>query len=492
MANVLINFTNLHCQLNRDHRFSNINWTIETGQHWAVLGGNGAGKTALAKLLSHSITIADGEINYGKNMSSDKIAYVSFELQQELYAFDNRFDNSNEREDAFDPGTLAQEAILQGKPSTDLFDHWVEKLRLSHILNRGIRFLSSGEIRKVLILRAILQQPRIIILDNPMEGLDRVSQQDMAALINELMTDDTSIILLSRRREDLLTNISHLLLLQELEIDACGTKAEITESNAYQNLFPPLPPLPKELPKPDKNVATFRAPEEHPLIAAYDLQISYHDNCVMRGIDFVVNHGQHTSISGPNGCGKSTLLSLVNGDNHKAYGQDITLFGIKRGSGESVWDIKQKFGLVSNDLHNRYISGWNALEVVISGFYDSIGLYAKYGACEEKTARAWMKTLDIVNLQKTLYKKLSYGQQRMILLARAMVKYPPILILDEPCTGLDEYHRQLFLRTLDFIAANSDTQLIFITHLPGEIPSCINQELVFKPRPEGLYKLASI
>lgn len=492
MPNVLINFTNLYCRLNRDHRFNNINWTIKAGQHWALLGGNGAGKTALAKLLSHSLAIADGEITYGDNMSSDKIAYVSFELQQELYALDNRFDNSNEREDAFDPGTLAQDAILQGKPSTSLFNHWVEKLRLNHVLNRGIRFLSSGEIRKVLILRAILQQPRIIILDNPMEGLDRPSQQDMAELINELMTDDLSIILLSRRREDLLNNISHLLLLQDLTISASGTKTEVTESNAYQNLFPPLPPVPKELPEPDQSLAIYSAPKEHPLIAAYNLQVSYHDNCVMSGVNFVVNHGQHTSISGPNGCGKSTLLSLINGDNHKAYGQDITLFGIKRGSGESVWDIKQKFGLVSNDLHNRYISGWNALEVVISGFYDSIGLYAKYGAVEEKTARAWMKTLDILGLQKTLYKKLSYGQQRMILLARAMVKYPPILILDEPCTGLDEYHRQLFLRTLDFIAANSDTQLVFITHLPGEIPACINQELVFKPRPEGLYELTTL
>jgi molybdate transport system ATP-binding protein len=491
MTNVLINFTNLHCQLNRDHRFSNINWTIEAGQHWALLGGNGAGKTALAKLLSHSIAIADGAIGYGEKMSGDKIAYVSFELQQQLYALDNRFDNSNEREDAFDPGTLAQDAILQGFPVSELFTQWVAKLRLNHVLDRGIRFLSSGEIRKVLIVRAILQQPRIIILDNPMEGLDRPSQQDMAELINLLMTDELSIILLSRRREDLLDNITHLLLLQDLVISASGEKAAISNSDTYINLFPPLPPMPENLPLPDRSLEVFKAPKEHPLIAAHKLQVSYHDNCVMRDVDFVVNHGQHTSISGPNGCGKSTLLSLINGDNHKAYGQDITLFGVKRGSGESIWDIKQKFGLVSNDLHNRYISGWSALEVVISGFYDSIGLYAKYGAVEEKTAKAWMKALDIFNLQKTLYKKLSYGQQRMILLARAMVKYPPILILDEPCTGLDEYHRKLFLRTLDFIAAHSDTQLIFISHLPGEIPSCINQELVFKPRAEGLYQLTS-
>mgnify|MGYP006114964611 CR=1 FL=1 len=492
MANVLIKLTNLHCQLNREQRFSNINWTIEAGQHWAILGGNGAGKTALAQLLRNNIAIASGDIDYGTDICSEKIAYVSFELQQELYALDNRFDNSNERDDAFDPGTLAQDAILQGKPSTSLYAHWVKKLCLTHVLDRGIRFLSSGEIRKVLILRAMLQQPSIIILDNPMEGLDRSSQRDMAALINELMTEQLSIILVSRRREDLLSKISHILLLQELTISASGTKDTISESDAYQNLFPPLPPMPEQIPEPDKNLAIFTASTEYPLIAAYDLQVSYHDNCVMRGIDFVVNHGQHTSISGPNGCGKSTLLSLINGDNHKAYGQDITLFGKKRGSGESVWDIKQKFGLVSNDLHNRYISGWTALEVVISGFFDSIGLYSKYGVCEEKTARAWMKTLAIVDLQKTLYKKLSYGQQRMILLARAMVKYPPILILDEPCTGLDEYHRQLFLRTLDFIAANSDTQLIFISHLPGEIPACINQELVFKPRPQGLYELTSL
>ncbi len=195
--------------------------------------------------------------------------------------------------------------------------------------------------------------------------------------------------------------------------------------------------------------------------------------------------GQHTCISGPNGCGKTTLLSLVNGDNHKAYGQDITLFGLRRGSGESVWDIKQKFGLLNTQLHLGHVRGMRVLEVVVSGFFDSIGLYDDWGDAQKQIAGEWLCALGLEDIEREPFDTLSFGMQRMVLLARAMVKSPIILILDEPCLGLDGHHGQTVLRAIDHIAANSDTQVLFVSHSAGEMPDCINQWLEFVPSAAG-------
>jgi molybdate transport system ATP-binding protein len=493
MSDILAGMRAVNCHLNRELSISDLDWEIHRGQHWVVLGANGSGKTAIAKILGGMLPIAAGELVWAEDIAAGKgIAYVSFDQQAELCEHDRRFDDSELREDAFDPGTLARDAILQGRQPDARFDYWVGEFRLATVLDRGIRFISSGEMRKVLLLRALISAPTLLVLDNPLEGLDRASQHDMGRLVQALMRDDNAVILLSRRREDILPGFTHLAILRDLKMVASGTRQQVEQGVEFRSLYPPLPPPPARLPTPDPMLARFIPPAGEALVTMRDISVSYQGDAVMRGIDFALHPGQHTSISGPNGCGKSTLLSLMTGDNHKAYGQDIVLFGVKRGSGESVWDIKRRFGLVSNSLHQSYISGWTTLEVVISGLYDTIGLYQRYGGCEEKTAREWLAALALGHLAATLFRKLSYGQQRMVLLARAMAKYPPVLVLDEPCTGLDEYNRQLFLRTLDLIAQHTDTTLVFVSHLPGEIPACIQQELVFEPDGSGLYRLVRV
>lgn len=489
----LISLCHVRCNLDRDHNFLDLAWAVERGQHWTVLGPNGSGKTALAGILGGSIPIAQGAIETAPGFDRKRqIGYVSFELQRALYERDDRFDDSELREDVFDPGTSARASILQGCQPDEQFDRLVSDFRLDHVIDNGIRFLSSGEMRKVLILRALLEDPALLILDNPLEGLDRAAQADIRRQLAALMTPAHTTVVLSRRPEDVFDGTTHLMLLADQSVVVAGARGDVEAGGAIERVFPPLPPPVESLPAPDRARPPFRPPAGVPLVKAHDLRVSYHGRTVLDGIDLVIEHGQHTAISGPNGCGKSTLLALISGESDKAYGQSIELFGRRRGSGETVWEVKEKFGVISNQLHQHYRRGWRALEVVISGFYDSIGLYDDYGGCEDQTAREWMAALDIARFAATPYSKLSFGQQRMVLLARAMVKFPPLLVLDEPCTGLDDYYRRLFLRTVDQIARQTQTHLLFVTHLPGELPACINQELEFRLQPDGRYRLVDV
>jgi molybdate transport system ATP-binding protein len=458
-----------------------INWRWLEGQQWACLGPNGAGKTTLAKILSGQLRFASGDLQMGQ--AARAVSYVCFEQQKALCERDNQLDDSEFRSDAHDPGTTVAAAILGGRPRGPDFEHWSQRLGITHILGRGIRFISTGEMRKTLLLRAILSQPDLLILDSPLDGLDRASQQEMSAIIEQLLGSSLRLLLLCRQVEDLPRGISHILALEDGEVLACGPRETVLATSTVQAAMNPpqieLGQLPPQVPRP------YTLDPQAPLLELHNVCVSYHDITVLRAVEWTLMPGQHCCISGPNGCGKTTLLSLINGDNHKAYGQDITLFGQRRGSGESVWDIKQKFGLVDTRLHLNFARGMRVIEVVVSGFFDSVGLYDDWGDQQRQIAGDWLAALGLASLEARAFDSLSFGQQRMVLLARAMVKSPVILILDEPCLGLDGPHRRTVLGAIDHIARNSDTRILYVSHSPGEMPQCINQQLQFVPCSNG-------
>jgi molybdate transport system ATP-binding protein len=460
-----------------------IDWSVHPGQQWACLGPNGSGKTSLARVISRQATHFSGQLQRSSELAARGVAYVCFEEAKALCERDKKMDDSEHRADASDPGTTVQAAILGGEEPDDRFQHWAERLHISHILHRGLRFISTGEMRKTLLIRAILNDPALLILDSPLDGLDRTSQEEMRQIIDELLGSSMTVLLLCRQLQDIPDGVTHLMVLDDGEIVASGNRASVLANTTVATLMnPPMAPLGQLPPAAER---PYSLPQTGPLLELHKVCVSYSDQQILRDVNWTLGRDNHCCVSGPNGCGKTTLLSLVTGDNHKAYGQDITLFGIRRGSGESVWDIKQKYGQLDTQLHLNFARGMRVVEVVVSGFFDTVGLFDDWGDAQRDNAVQWLDALGLAQYRAESFDALSFGLQRMVLLARAMVKSPVILLLDEPTLGLDGHHRTLILRAIDHIAANSDTRIIFVSHSAGETPACINQHLSFEPVEDG-------
>ena len=459
-----------------------IDWQWRDGERWAVIGGNGAGKTALANVICDELRPQKGVVNWrAPTDPSRDIVQLSFTLQHKLMDHDRRFDDSEVRDDAFDTGTTVAAAILQGQARNDRFDRITRQCGISHILDRGIRFISTGESRKTLLARALFQPPAILILDNPYEGLDRQSQQDMRELLAQLLDSDQPTLLLLQQASDIPAGVTHILHLEDGKIRACGEKSVVLTQDTEDRETSTATVLPPP------RARAWQVPHDQPLIDMAGVSVSYNDVAVLTDIHWRFDWHQHCCISGPNGAGKSTLLSLIYGDNHKGYGQPLTLFGRRRGSGESVWEIKEKFGLVSTQLQLNHTDRTRVIEVIASGLYDSIGLYRECSGQDRDLALQWLTAMELETVAHKPFNQLSFGQQRLALVARAMVKSPLILILDEPCIGLDAAHRQQILALIDQIAQRGETHILYVSHTAGEQPSCITQQLTLMSHTSGGY-----
>ncbi len=253
--------------------------------------------------------------------------------------------------------------------------------------------------------------------------------------------------------------------------------AQLAHSEKLDGMALPEADAPDQLPQ---------LAEDAPRVILRNGVVSYNDKAVIDGLSWQVNTGEHWQIVGPNGAGKSTLLSLVTGDHPQGYSNDLTLFGIRRGSGETIWDIKQHIGYVSSSLHLDYRVSCNVRTVVLSGFFDSIGLYQPASDRQKALARQWLALLGMDNhLADAPFHGLSWGQQRLVLIARALVKHPTLLILDEPLQGLDPINRQLVRRFVDVLIGEGRTQLLFVSHHAEDAPQCITHRLSFVKQDEG-------
>ncbi len=475
-----ITIKNLHFQINQDQSVTIDNWVLPDGQSALICGANGSGKSVFAQLLSGKLSASSGEILFS---SPDKLAYVSFELEAEILAEDRYNDDSEFMEGGLDQGRTVREII----GSEQNLESICRLIGISYLLDRPFMAISTGEARKVLIAKALIDEPELLILDDPFSGLDIVSRQEMHKLFNQLADSNVQLLLFDFYREELPESIDHLVYLSEGCIILEGPRNIITESSEWKTYTDNQIQVPYHLP--DCYVYDFPDPSV-PFVKTVDLEVAYDGKTVFKGLNWTFQRGEHWQISGPNGSGKSTLLSMISGDNPKAYGKDITLFGVKRGSGESIWDIKRHYGILSSSLHRDYRVAATVLEVVVSGFYDSIGLYDKPSESQWRIGREWMELLGMKGREQIPFSTLSFGEQRRVLIVRAMVKLPLILLLDEPCLGLDNKNRSLALTLIDYIASHSQTHILFVSHDYRDELTCLNRSLEFIP--EGKHYRAKI
>lgn len=326
---------------------------------------------------------------------------------------------------------------------------------------------SEGE-RKRALLQHILsgEAPDYLVLDNVFDCLDLAAQQRIADQLLEL-SKTTQIIQIATRQRDFLPFITTIYKLNKGSLQQCI--AADFEIPSLDNYFKGN--LPKAY-KPNKSIA-------NPLIILKSVSVNYLERPILKQIDWQIKPGEFWQLIGPNGSGKSTILSLIFGDNPKGYNQDMTLFGIKKGTGETVWDIKKHIGFYTSDMLRGLKRKDAVLNMIISGFVDSIGLYQKPTEVQINIAKQWLRIIKMEHLERESFHALSNGHKRLVLIARAMVKQPDVLILDEPTNGLDDYDAKLFAALINKIAATRHTAIIYVSHRPEEyIKPDFNYELI--------------
>lgn len=448
-------------------------WELSDGQTWCLLGGNASGKSQLAAL-------AAGERDPEEGCILDRPArarLVSFEEEQARYERELKNDDTDYL-DRIDAGTTVLQLLAESGRGEKRARELAEAFGLGYALDRGYRLLSSGEARKALLMREILSEPELLVLDEPFEGLDVRSRADLVSLCERLKERGYRLLLIVNRMEDVVPWATHLAVLQRGSLLLQGPRAEVEGRPELAHLMefhketlPPLPPAPLR----EKGDGFER------LVRLRQGRVAYGDTAQFEGLDWELRAGEHTLIAGPNGCGKSTLLQLLTGDHPQCYSNELEVFGIRRGSGESIWDIKRNIGLVSPALHRDYRVSCNTLTVALSGLFDSIGLYQPVSQDDKSLAMAWLAAMGLAEQANVGFRQLSWGQQRLALIARGLIKQPPLLILDEPTQGLDDLNRHLVLAFVERLASVSGTTVLFVSHRADERLELFRRELRFHP-----------
>ena len=425
----------------------------------AIAGRNGSGKTLYIDQLR-------------KQLASDKVRYIAFTDSYGVnvdgqYYLQLRWNQHDIDHETPTVGELLQNAyLLTGEDTAErreLQKHLYDLFCMEPLLDKYIITLSSGELRKFQLTKTLFANPKLLIMDNPFIGLDAETRDQLKALLLQLAEErDIEIMLVMSKTDDIPSFVS--------EVKWFGTQE----------------PVPAHVLSPAQQEAILSLPyTDHDydcqhVIDMKKVTIRYGERTILKDLDWTVMNGERWALSGQNGSGKSTLLSLVCADNPQSYACDITLFDRPRGSGESIWDIKKHIRYVSPEMHRSYKRNLPAIRIVASGLMDSIGLYAIPNPKDYEKCHWWLDIFGIGHLADKPFLQLSSGEQRLVLLARAFVKDPQLLILDEPLHGLDLWNRRLAKDVIETFCQRKGKTMIMVTHYQEELPNVITNSLYLK------------
>ena len=549
---------------------------MNEGEVWLVIGPNGGGKADFLNALAAAgkggmaagagiaggIKITPNADGLFSDIFSDSTELVSLERAARLIQEERENDESDYLEGGVDHGRTGRIFIAQalnpqlkkGVSSDELpavakaleGDPAIKLCGIEKILDRGLKYMSTGEIRRTLLARALVSGKKLLILSDPFAGLDVQSRAILLDFFDSIakrsggkqsgMQSENArphIILGLERWHEVPDAVTHVLEFSDKKISFCGPRSEYEkliseraaaakagEDKEKQNFKEGFEELTtakvsggfdtpasqalnhqaesRWLSKSDaesrwlsRPEAVSKPPLEDILVEMHDVNVGWDDHQVLRNLNWSLRRGEHWLVRGPNGSGKTTFLELITGDNMQVFSNDVRIFGKRRGTGETIWDIKKRLGIVSYRLHVEYrmLGGTSLLAVIISGLRDSIGLYGSPTDLEIASAKKWLALGGFAGRESENFGNLSYGEQRAILILRSAVKTPEILILDEPCHGLDENYRSKILQLMNLIGNGGTTTMLHVTHDPSEVLECEKHILELHPDEEPMYRI---
>ncbi|WP_307289896.1 ATP-binding cassette domain-containing protein [Pedobacter agri] len=450
-----------------------MNWTINTGEQYVLFGESGSGKTSLAKIISGQLS-AIGELKVNFDNNSHLPAEVLF--VESWYQFKNLEGVANfyyqqryTSQQAKDTLTVHAELVSYGKEKglhLDQVEPILEALNFASFASSQLIELSSGEHKKLQLVKALWLKPQLLIIDQPYTGLDAASRKNLNLLLDEVSEDGVQLILISNDTE-LPNSINRFAEIKDGKISVSDLR---TTSQVFDEKHS------KEIPDFLKESPLYSSEE---IVKMVDVNISYGEKQVLKNINWEVKAGEKWLLQGHNGSGKSTLLSLVNGDHPQSYANELYLFGNRRGSGESIWDIKQHIGLISPEFHWYFDASATVWQSIASGFYDTVGLFQQLPYSKSQQVDELVDYFGLTGNKNELLTSLPLGKQRLVLLARTIIKNPELLILDEPCQGLDQQQTQHFNQLVDELCSNGMT-LIYVGHFESQLPTCIEKRILLE------------
>lgn len=508
---------------------SPISFELNAGEHIAIVGDNGSGKSRLVDVLVGKCALMPmNEVKYDfapskAKMVSDNIKYLSFRdsygTSEGVYYYQQRW-NQNDIDETPLVSDLLADAVriaeegLKRKSVYDKFlvrdetpeqeaqrlaaeeldrqsmhkdlemvrKHLFEIFHLEQLMDKHVILLSSGELRKFQLTKTLMTNPRVLIMDNPFIGLDVEARKQLSEFLS-LLTRETNVtvVLVLSKTDDIPDFITHVVPVKDMAVQPKMTLQE------YRKSMPVIPDhmlsedtVEAILNLPYADDANDDAPGTRQVIDFRKVNIRYGSRTILKDLSFTVMNGEHWALSGENGAGKSTLLSIVCADNPQSYANDIVLFGHQRGKGESIWDIKKHIGYISPEMHRAFLKDFPSVDIVASGLSDVSGLYRKPKPEQRAICQFWMNVFGIGHLADTTFLKLSSGEQRLVLLARAFVKDPALLILDEPLHGLDLKNRRLVKDVIETFCKRRNKTMIMVTHYKEELPNNIDHSIYLK------------
>lgn len=471
MTNTLFSYHNVAIKNFGHTVFSNFSFTIHTGEQWALTGGGTSGIPLLLQAMAGKTLVSGGSVTKAPSvvLVSNNAHFKNRSNTGDFY-FQQRF-NSTEAGDAQTVSNYLSAITPFTENSHWTIDKTLTRLRLDALADKPIILLSNGETRRLLLAEALIKCPALLLLDNPFAGLDVASRADLNTLFEEIIASGIHIVVAAAPDEipAVATHVAVLedaVLVKELPFgDFNPADFAFAESSAIDTALL------------DTLIAHWPQPNFESVITMNNVTIKYAEKTILNNITWQVLPGESWAIQGHNGAGKSTLLSLINGDNPQAYANYITLFGKKRGSGESIWDIKKNTGFVSADLPKFFPTDQSCAQVIESGLYDTMGLFRKPKDENREAITGWMALFSIENFAAKNFATAPLSVQRLCLAARAFIKKPPLLILDEPTQGLDTAQISRLKNIITYICENTHCALLYVSHYEQEIPPCVTRKI---------------